>query len=196
MTKKATSGAPKFNFGKGKDKDNDEKEDSEINNLESIISVFEVKLKKNRKRLKKSNQDLGDSAGNLAVLKSLLEMMVGILPMAERVYVKYKNERAAYAIVALVTQVREISADIQRYSNVNKNGEVILEKIIMPTMQLILQHYLNSCAMLIKDLETSKKLTPNNARKLVNKSIERFGDYMKEITHSITDKTASYFNDK
>jgi C4-dicarboxylate-specific signal transduction histidine kinase len=182
----------KFNYSKKKDK-----EEQDTNELEDMVSFFEKKLKSQRKKLKKKKLNLSDSAGNIALLNSLLEMMIQIIPTAEKVYRKYKNERAAYAIVALVTQSREISADIQRYSNVSHNATNLINKIIIPTLQLILQNYLNLNSILLKELDD---VVPKKFRKAVhekvNSSMQKHGNYLKEITLSISDKTNEYFSDK
>jgi hypothetical protein len=181
----------KFSYSKAK------KEEKDTEQLEDMVSYFEQQLKKHKKKLKKNKLNMSDSAGNLALLNSLLEMMVKIIPTAEKVYRKYKNERAAYAIVALVTQSREISSDIQRYSTVSNNATNLINKIIIPNLQLILQNYINLNSTLIREIND---IVPKQYRKTVSKklnlSMQKHGVFLKEITNAVSDKTNEFFNDK
>jgi hypothetical protein len=188
---------PKFNIKvKGiKEKLKSSKNGREAaDNLESVASYFHKSLRAHRKRLKKSKQTLADSAGNIAVLSSLLDMMVSLMPTAERVYRKYKNERAAYAIVALIKELREVSSDIQRYSSSQKNAEVLVDKIIFPSFQLILQNYINSSSHIAKIAASGVK--PKLIKKEIDKSVAEHTAFLKEIVQATIDKTSQYFTEK
>ncbi len=165
--------------------------------IENMVSYFDKSLKKHRKKLKKNNQSLADAAGNVAVLKSLLEMLITLIPTAEKTYKKFKNERGAYAIAALVTQTREISADIQRYSSSQKNASVLIDSIIIPNIQLILQNYMSTNSVLINSINKRYGKKEGKAIiSLINQSMTEHSSYLKQITEAISQRATDYFSDK
>ena len=165
--------------------------------FEKTLSVFEKTLRKERKKLKKKNQTLTDSPGNVAVLKALLKMNLKLIPTAERMFHKYRNERAAYPVVALVNQCRDLSADIQRLGGAASASPVIINTILMPNFQMLLQSTLNEGAEALKEL---KRVMPKKFHRkitdVMNSNIKNQTDYMSEINHAIAEKIENYFNEK
>jgi hypothetical protein len=127
----------------------------------------------------------------------MLQMTLSMIPVAEKMYQRYKNERAAYAVVALVNQGRELSADIQRLGGAASAAPVIINTIVMPNFQHMLQNTLNEGALAIKSL---KNVVPKNAQKqseeIIKTMIKNQSSFLSQINLAISDKIEKYFDEK
>ncbi len=175
----------------------EDKKEKEQLELDALVSEFETTLTKQRKRLKKRKQTLTDSAGNIAILTAMLKMTISIIPIAEKQYQRYKNDRAAQSIVLLAKQARDLSADIQRLGGAASAAPVIINQVVMPNFQHLLQNNLNEGSIAIKAL---KELLPKEYHKkcqeVINSLIKNQSNYMSQINLAISEKIEKYFDEK
>jgi len=196
---KPTVNTPNFDDIKARKKElsNEAKHEAIQKKLDALVSKFQKTLKQHKKKLKKRNQKLTDSAGNIAILESMLQMTLSILPVAEKQYLLWKNERAAYAIVALTTQAKDLSNDIQRLGGAGSAAPVLINTIIMPNFQHLLQNTLNEGSSLIKIL---KSQLPKKEHKLAQESVNTFiknqTQYMSQVSQAMVDKVEKYFDER
>lgn len=162
--------------------------------LEAHISYFEKEVARRKKKLKKRNKRIDDGGASVEILQSLLGMSLRLLPTAERMFYHYKNERAVYALVALVTQIRDIQTDLQRLGAADDQGTEIFDKIIVPAQQLIIQNFLRESSFFLRTLKNS---LPEKYHKTVSTHVNSFmknhAKYLGETTDSTQARVLEYF---
>jgi hypothetical protein len=84
--------------------------------------------------------ETGDQDGGLSILKKkLLQTVIRVLPKAEEVLNESGTSRGTYQFVTLVSQIRELVADIQADKDRAYIAQSILETIIRPAFMEIAQ---------------------------------------------------------
>lgn len=134
-----------------------------------------------------SNND-SDSAIELAQ-KSMLKMMIGLIPIAETQYREFKNERAAYALNALVSQSRELIADIQSTKDRSLVADAIIANVIHPTFISIGQFIIDSNRYLRKDLaEVVDAKDMANVTSALDKNMRSIGQYLQQTVDMLNER--------
>ncbi len=134
-----------------------------------------------------TNKD-SDSAIDLAQ-KSMLKMMIGLIPIAESQYREFKNERAAYALNALVSQARELIADIQSTKDRSTVADAITLNVINPTFISLGQFIIDSNRYLRKELAESvdvKDLMEVTAA--LDKNMRGIGQYLQQTMEQLNER--------
>ena len=156
-------------------------------------SVFELRLKRIRKSAKK--HEYGEAA-MLQMYKGLLDMVLDLIPIAEKNYRQYKQDRASYALNTLVNQAREISNDMRTLSDYNSQAERIVE-MARRQFTLIAQ------AMVDEVYRTKKEIQdelPTKSRdkifKRVDNMVHNHGKYLNESVKALSDAILSYMTDR
>ncbi|MDE1905110.1 MAG: hypothetical protein KGH75_01485 [Rhodospirillales bacterium] len=154
-----------------------------------------IRINKRYKRLALAMKEAdSDIQTNIRVLKYCFDMSVRLLPIAEEIYQTYKNERSVYALTALTTQVRELSNDLRMLSSNDKTIEHILESIFLPSLKLVLQHFINDFSDLKKEIIDT--VPPKKAKQLklrMNKMIKAQGQLLQDISSSVEQKVTDHF---
>lgn len=87
--------------------------------------------------------EAGDSDGGITILKkTLLLTIIRVLPMAEDVLANSGTAKGTYQFVTLVSQMREIMADIQADRDKQFLAQSITEQILRPAFMNIAQQML------------------------------------------------------
>ena len=87
--------------------------------------------------------ETGDSDGGITVLKkTLLMTIIRVLPMAEQILTDTGTAKGTYQFVTLISQMREIMADIQADRDKQFLAHSITEQIIRPAFMDIAQDML------------------------------------------------------
>lgn len=71
--------------------------------------------------------------------KQMLATVLGLIPIAEKQYRREKKEHTAYALNSLVSQARELSADIQASADRSRVAELIVTDLMMPTFRAFVE---------------------------------------------------------
>lgn len=71
--------------------------------------------------------------------RQMLATVLRLIPIAERQYRKEKKEHTAYALNSLVSQARELSADIQSSADRSRVAEVIVTDMLLPTFRSFIE---------------------------------------------------------
>jgi hypothetical protein len=154
-----------------------------------------LKLNKRYRNFSKSlKNSTSDTQSNLKVLKYCLKSTINLLPMSEEIYVRYRNERAAYAYASLTSQARELMNDIRMQSSNEKTVEYMLNNVVLPSLQLVLGHISNDFSeiktLLVEQLPPKKAKT---ARNKLNKMLQGHGQLLSEMSKSVEAKVTEYF---
>lgn len=153
--------------------------------LTKIVNVFGGDAKKIQKLLR-NNED--DSA-ILKSQRSLLNMLVDLIPIAENTYREFRTERAAYAMNAFISQMRELMQDIVSSQDRALAADTIIHNIIKPSMISFAQFILDNNYQLNKELS---EIVPVERAKdvstIVNKSSRNIGVYMETLMKDFSDR--------
>jgi hypothetical protein len=156
-------------------------------------SVFDRRLKGIRKAAKR--HDYGEAA-MLKMYRGLLDMVLDLIPIAERNYRQYKQDRASYALNTLVNQAREIGNDMRTLADFNNQAERIVE-MARRQFTLIAQAMVDEAYRLKKEIRDD--LPPKKVEK-INKRIDALvhgqGKYLNESVKALSDTILSYMTDR
>jgi hypothetical protein len=172
-----------------------EKLEEEQAKFDSLVSRFDKIYQKQKKKLRKKNIRITDGPGNIMVLTAMLEMTLKLIPIAEKQFYRFKNDRAVYPVINLVKQAREIATDIQRLGGAASAAPVIINTMITPNFQHLLQSSLNEGSALLRKL---KQELPREHHKTVqsaiNEMVKNQTNYLGEINRAITSQIENYFD--
>jgi len=154
-----------------------------------------IRISKRYRKLSKSMRESdSDVQTNIRVLKYCFNMSTRLLPIAEEIYVTYKNERGMYALNALVNQTREIASDIRMLSSNDKTIEYVLQAVFLPSLKLVLQHITNDFSDLKREL--GDILPPKKAKAFklkMNKMLKGQGQLLNDMSKSVEEKVTKHF---
>ena len=105
-------------------------------------SVFKKAFAELRKTLGTENTDISVDIASSAFQRSSLLMLTDLVPLAEEAYRKTKKESAAYALTALLNQIREVNNDLRVVEDVESkalNLRKVIDSSFLGVAQLILQ---------------------------------------------------------
>lgn len=127
------------------------KKTSTTSSRELVVSTPKKlkKLEKQTELLKKASTTFGVPSKQLysmiqegkvdqAVIlfqRQMLATILRLIPIAEKQYRREKKEHTAYALNSLVSQARELTADIQSSADRAAVAEIIVTEILMPTFR-------------------------------------------------------------
>lgn len=146
---------------------------------------------------KKEIMDAVDS-GNLdhAVLqfqRQAYSTIVNLIPVAEKEYKKYKRDHQAYVLNALISQGRELAADLMASGDRAQLASILTQEVIEPVFKSLLQHVMTEQLQLKAIL--GDKLKPQfipDASREMDASLRRLAEIMTELYKS----TSSQINKK
>ena len=185
---KVREGAEKFSKKKSKTELINEERQQEIEEEITRINKRYLKLEKSVKDAK------SDVQVNVKILKYCLNMSMHLLPTAQEIYTRYRSERAMYALNALVNQTRDLMDDIRQLSSNDKTVDHMLNSIMLPNLQLILQHTTNEFAELktiLSDAMPAKKA--KMLRATMSKMQKNQAKLLTDIGKMTEEKIREYF---
>ena len=91
--------------------------------------------------------------------------IVTLIPMAEEAYTKDKREHQMYALNAIISQGRELAADIAAMNNKKQLAQMLVDEVLNPAFKSILQHMLNE-QLTLKAL-LADKIIPGKQQQVV-----------------------------
>ena len=160
-------------------------------NVNPAIIAIEKQTKNFNKKLKLARKT--GTSMDVDELKDMLKTLRILTPIAATGFATYKNDRAAVALNILMNQKREVINDIRSMDNGPKAVEFIMQKILLPMLQSVMQNYMNtnhdlkSKMKLVKD----KKLR-NILIKKLDSSLELQGAFFNALQLGIEEKITEY----
>lgn len=155
-------------------KNTDKKAEKEASDLEKILK----KTAKQRVRLMKvaKARDYTDK-NSVKLLTALRAMMLNMLPRAERTYQTWGNDKAAYALNALVSQIREIENDLRLVADLGHQADRIVD--------LVANSFRSLAQQIAQKATFMKRNTVNVAGKRAGKVNDLIDDFIKDFAQSM-----------
>jgi hypothetical protein len=89
--------------------------------------------------------------------RQMLATMLSLIPIAEAEYRTHKKEHTAYALNSLISQARELTADIQSSADRAQVAEIIVLDYIMPTFKAFIETMVMESIVLKASLKSKVK---------------------------------------
>jgi hypothetical protein len=117
------------------------------------------------------------------MLSSLRSIILNMIPVAEKNYQKYGNERAAYAFNALASQLREVENDMRMVADLQlQSGRVI--EVFYKHFRSVATTFVDNQIKLRRELiEMIGSKKSAGIKELMNQFVKNQGDYMEEVLH-------------
>ena len=149
-----------------------------IKRLEKDGSQFALPAKKIQALIDDNNND-----GAITLTqKALLKMMIDLIPLAEQKVRESDSTRGIYQINALVSQARELIADIQSNRDQAMIVDTIMANIIQPNMVSITQFIVDSQYQLKREIQDKVKTEHvRDVSTAIDMSARSIAAYMSEI---------------
>lgn len=121
--------------------------------------------------------------------KAMLQTVIKMMPVAEQKYYEFMNDRAVYAFNALVTQARELIADVQAGQDKSKVLDNVLYNLIQPQIKMFANFLLGTNHQLKKEI---KKLVKEKYHKeldhVIDESVKSMGSYAQEMFNDLKER--------
>lgn len=171
------------------------------------------KLKKGKRKKKKTMQKKlekraekiatliksgeNDAAADL-ILKSMLSLLIKLIPIAENAYREQPKQGQAYALNNLISTARELAADLQATGDKQAVVDNIIFNVLTPTAQNIVSFLINenfNSKKLLASLVKDEKI--KDANDLIDAATKNNVAYMKATLESIQERlTQTILGDK
>ena len=162
---------------------------------EAITSAFQEDFLKLKALVDPSNEDL--SMDNTAPLffRASLSMLLDLMPLAEDAYRKSTKESAAYALVALMNQIRDINNDLRMSEDV-AGKTFTINDILSKALTQIAEHMLRQRYTF--DQKIDSMITKPEVRKALKTEVSNYVRTVAEGIDSIQklsdQRVEAYFN--
>jgi len=134
-----------------------------------------------------------------AAQKQLLKMMIELIPIAESNFRKYGNERGAYAINAIISQTRELMADIRAEKDSREIAYKIVNEVVHPQFMLIAHNYVDNLYRLRKNIEVYTDPKLHGAQEAINTRVSECAKecnlFLQESYKSLRDQVLESFGE-
>jgi hypothetical protein len=163
----------------------------------SFRKFDEVALAKLDKRYRKLAKNIRNNRGssNNADIKALQELYLltwELIPLAKENYKQYRSDRGIYALNGLVNQIREIQNDLRQLRTGKKQHAHIINKILLPNLTLLLQHYMTDCFELRKLVSRVERKQRDRLNTALNNMMQSHGLLFDELSGKIQSTLAEY----
>lgn len=158
---------------------------------ESLASAF-----KNKEIMSLLDRDKNDSAISLT-RKQMLRTIIDLIPMAEQSYRKFPSDRNVYALNNLMSQAREIIAELQSDTDRDLVMHRLTSNVISPQASLLANYLIEANFSLksrMKSYITSKS-EEKAVGKLIDDMTKEIGSALKESLEHISKGVAIVLNE-
>lgn len=171
------------NRGKVKSDPRDRRREAEAqvnSTLEELgIQKFDKEFRRLRKMATAENEDFSAHKTAYALLRAQLAMTISALPVLEENLHKWKNEKAAYALVSLSAHMRELQHDLRAFGDQTETFSRIRDVVVQTIMREL-------AASIVQDLIKARQ---DIHGKLDRKSAAEVEDRLRVVQESL----ASHF---
>ena len=114
--------------------------------------------------------DVGNNDGALSVtIKTLLHTLINILPKVESYVLRTDGQKGVYQLSQLVSQMRDVCADIQAYRDKTNLGSTLVERYVRPSFLDIGVQIMQ--AWILLDGAARDRMTPEAYQEYVNQTM-------------------------
>lgn len=118
--------------------------------------------------------------------RQMLSTLIDMIPIAESKYRETGHERAAYAMNSLISQSRELIADIQASGNQQDLINNLLMKVIQPHISMLFQNSVDNYYYLKRMLESNiKPGMQQEVNSIIDNSAKEFAHYLENVYNSM-----------
>jgi hypothetical protein len=114
-----------------RDDDDNPIEDSQLSQSSAKVSKTTLVGKSSEQILQLLESGQTDTA-TAVIYKTLLQSLVDVMPYLEGVIRQSKGKAGAYAYNAMISSIRELMTDIQQAQDRGRQGEILVERYILP----------------------------------------------------------------
>lgn len=100
-------------------------------------------------------------AANTLIYKKLLQSVVDSLPYMEMVIRKSKGRQGAYAYNSMISSIRELMTDIQQTQDRGRQGELLVERILIPVFLDIGMIMVQEFDTILQKIRRDPKIEPD-----------------------------------
>ena len=158
------------------------------------VSTFEKEQKKLSKMVgSKAGEEFESSQSAVSILRASLAMYIDILPKAEKVFLKFRNERSSYALVSLTNTMRDILKDLTALSNVSNLGDRVSTEAVDPAILQLAQTHIAGLKGIRREIY-KKHGEDKEGRRLVSKIdkiIDAETNHITEVREQVTEQIAN-----
>jgi len=166
--------------------------------IESEVSRFQKEMKTVRKIVSnKNDDDINTEVLNKLMLRSMLAMTLDVLPLAEKAFRSSMKENAAYALIALIKEAKEISTELNMIGNVENQSSFIKESIVTPLFNAMAQHFLQEMLSMKSNIDTELANKPKTGRRLkrqLDEVMKAIGMFMTQSNDKIAENIHLYLS--
>ena len=157
------------------------------------ISIFEKEQKKLSKLVgHKAGEHYESTQAMVSILRATLEMYIGVIPKAEKVFNKYRSERSAYALVSLTNTMRDVLKDLMSLSQASQLDQKVMKTVVDPAILTLAQTHISGLKEIkrkvystCKDSKESRKLK-NTIQKVIDGESEHITEIRNQVTEQIS----------
>lgn len=158
---------------------------------ENALDQLEKHYKKIARSIKRDRG--GSNKTDVMVLRELLQMTWELIPIAKESYKQFRSDRGIYALNGLVNQVREVMTDLRQLRTGDKQLRHIIQRILLPNLTLLLQHFTTDCFALRKAV---RQISDRKQRRLIDRAVQdmmqRQASLFDEVSNKLQAALAEY----
>jgi hypothetical protein len=123
----------------------------------------------------------------LAFQRQAYSTIVNLIPIAEKAYKKHQREHQAYVLNSLISQGRELAADLMASGDRQQLAETLIREVIEPVFKALLQQFMQEQLQLKTILGDKLKpaFVPDASREM-DESLKRVASIMNDLFRSTT----------
>jgi len=166
--------------------------------LDAEMSRFQKEMGSVRKLISNKNEDdLNTEVLNKMMLRSMLAMTLDVIPLAEKAFRGTMKENAAYALIALIKEAKEISTELNMIGNVENQSAFIKDSIITPLFNAMAQHFLQEMLSMKSTIDTELAGKPKTGKRLkrqLDEIMKSIGMFMTQSNDKIAESVHLYLS--
>ena len=160
-----------------------------------VVSKFAKDYEQLRNNVLNSGDDFNADAAQRFLLKTMFNMLVDLIPVAEVNFRETKKEQAGYVLLGLVKQAEEMSSSLKMLGNVENQTQFIRDMIIHPLFTAMMSNFMSQAIGMKNSIETELPKSPKTARRLklvVDEMLKAFGPFLDGSKTMLTSNISSY----
>lgn len=160
------------------------------------VDRFAKEFRKMRKKVGASNDHFNAENVNQQMLRSMLAMVLDIIPLAERAYRKTRKENAAYALNALLEQAKNLSTDLRMAKDVEQQAEFIKGRVLNPVLMAFANMLVQETLAIKSSVDThvSNRKEGKRVKLEIDRATLSLGKYLTEAITKMTSDIDSYLS--
>lgn len=153
--------------------------------VKSVGSTFGVRKREIMAAVQEGNID----HAVMHFTRQAYSTIVTLIPIAEKAYKKHQREHQAYVLNALISQGRELAADLVATDDRRRLGETLIKEILEPAFKNVLQQMMQEQLQLKVIL--SDKIQPKYTERVsaeMDESLKRVAGAMNLVFHATSEQ--------